>query len=99
MKYGHINHPVPSIAEDLAAIKDLVSKGELTEAEGNKKTDKLVRDRLIHIVYTNGGHMPSQKRMRSFQKKFMQQLKDSKEREAASSKIRHTEEIVQETLS
>jgi len=56
MNYGKINNGSPDITKEIAALEDLLSKGEIDEEKFKKESRELNRLRLLYIARTNGGY-------------------------------------------
>lgn len=62
MKYGNVQIKPVDIDQNLAALSDLLKKGEVTQEEFKQRRSFLIKERLKFIVYTNGGYPLSKKK-------------------------------------
>lgn len=89
MKYGRVNIPIPDFSEDIAALKDLLEKGEIDKSEYTKKIEYFRKIRLSYIVATNGGYTAPKK----WRVKDKVNLSESKEEHLANRVLDYREEF------
>lgn len=94
MKYGNLNMSAPDFSEDVAALKDLKAKGEITASEYRRALSALQRDRMMHIVRTNGGYTPSKKAIKVMNK--ILSMRETKEESEVVRQIKNREDFVQQ---
>ena len=94
-KYGKFDMQIPNYDEDIAALKDLLSKGEINRGEYQKRLSDLQRTRLVYIVATNGGHTPSKKAMQGYQL-ISRRLSELKQAHEANKLLETREQFLEE---
>lgn len=80
--------------EELAALKDLLEKKEITLAKYNKEVSNLQQENLMGIIYSNGGYRLSKKQIKLMQN--YESLAQLKERNEATRAIMNRDQFVEE---
>ena len=78
-KYGRANMGAPDVSQDVAALKDLYAKGEITKDVYQSKLAKLQKERMSYIVSTNGKFIPGRRIMKKYNQ-VMESLAEAKQK-------------------
>jgi hypothetical protein len=78
-KYGKANMGAPDVSQDIAALKDLYAKGEITKDIYQSKLARLQRERMSYIVATNGRFIPGRRLMKKYNQ-AMESLVEAKQK-------------------
>ena len=78
-KYGKSDMGAPDVSQDVAALKDLYAKGEITKDVYQSKLAKLQKERMEYIVATNGRFIPGRRLMKKYNQ-AMESLVEAKQK-------------------
>lgn len=94
-KYGKFWLGAPDYSQEVAALKDLLEKGEIDKSKYNIELSKLQRERMLYIVATNGGYTPSKKQL-MLQAKAFAKMQAAKESYAANRNLAIRDQFIEE---
>jgi hypothetical protein len=94
-RYGNFLSGAPDYTKDIAALKDLLEKKEITDSEYKKEISRLQKERLTYIVRTNGGHNTSKKAIKEYNK-LIDKISEGKQKQEAYRTLQERERFVKE---
>jgi len=94
-KYGKLDaSPPPDVSQELAALKDLLAKEEITREKYNLEVSKLQQIRMNHLVSTNGRFVPGRRIMKQVNE-FFQSMNERKRISEARKQVEDRNEFVE----
>lgn len=95
MKYGKIESGVPDHSQDIAALKSLLEKGELTREKYNHELSKIARAKMTYIARTNGAYTPSKKSL-AYYDQMVNTIQEQRDKAEADKLLTNREEFLKE---